>query len=311
MRLGRGRGAWSRWSPKKRAILVAVTAISLLALGIFVYNLDNSDSPSPSPATASPKSTPETFGTTPTSTATTGTLVGYGAAGPVAKETGEVVNVLARTEVRRTARELAKAFHESFPAYRVVLTLDTGTGITARLRSGETPDIILENRKHLAALSEENLVVWRPLEFATQVPVIVVAQGNPKGVRSLSSFGPDGSSRSAVCSPQKNCGKVALILFHRAAINASPDVTLAGASAVVSAIKAGEVDVSILDGPKAANRRSIVQAIAIPSSVNLINTHWQLSSATGGPGADAFSSFLFSTAGSTIVANRGLLPPTT
>ena len=310
MRVDRGRGASGRRSPMKRVVLVAITAVSVLALATCSHKSDDNKSSSSAPG--SPDSTTETFGGTPTTTLTTDPLVGTGAGtGFGVAETGEVVNVLARTEVKRTARELSKAFHESFPAYRVVLTLDTGTGITARLRSGETPDILMENRKHLAALSEENLIVWRPVEFATQVPVIVVALGNPKGVRSLASFGPDGSSISAVCAPDRNCGKVANILFHRAAINAAPDRIFSGASAVVNAIKAGEADVSILDGPKAANRSSIVQAIPIPSSVNLINTHWQLSSATGNAGADAFSGFLFSTAGSTIVANRGLLPPTT
>ena len=308
MRLDRRRGTRGGMTPINRALLFAVTALSVLALATCSDKSD--DSKSSTSATGSPRSTTETFGGTPTTTVTPSTLVGYGA-GPAAGQTGEVVNVLARTEVKRTARELAKAFHEAFPAYRVVLTLDTGTGISARLRSGETPDIILENRKKLAALSEENLIVWRPIEFATQVPVIVVALGNPKGVRSLSSFGPDGSSTSAVCAPDRNCGKVANILFHRAGINAAPDRVFPGASAVVNAIKAGEVDVSILDGPKAANRSTIVQALPIPSSVNLINTHWQMSSATGNAGADAFSGFLFSTAGSSIVANRGLLPPTT
>ncbi len=309
MRLDRRRGNTGGMTPIRRALLFALAVVSVLVLAQCSDKSD--DAKSSTSATGSPKSTTETFGGTPTTGVTPSTLVGNGAGGPGAGQGGEVVNVLARTEVKRTARELAKAFSEANPTYRVVLTLDTGVGISARLRSGETPDIVLENRKRLAASSEENLVVWRPIEFATQVPVIVVALGNPKGVRSLSSFGPDGSSISAVCAPDRNCGKVANILFHRAGINAAPDRVFPGASAVVNAIKAGEVDVSILDGPKAANRSTIVEPLPIPSSVNLINTHWQMSSATGNAGADAFSGFLFSTAGVSIVANRGLLPPTT
>ncbi len=292
---------------------VAVLAVAAL---LTLAACSNSKSDSSGSADGSPDSSTETFGGSTTTTTPIGSTVPGGlgagdATGVQGNGPGGAITLLARTEVKRTARELAKAFQASQPGSRVQLTLDSGSGILARIRSGEQPDIVLDSRKHLNALSEENRIIWRPIEFATQEPVIVVAVGNPKHVRSLASFGADPASTSAVCAPDRNCGKTALILFSRATIKASPDVTLPGATAVVNAMKAGTVDVAILDGPKAANRSTIVQAVAIPASINLISTHWQLSSASDSEGAGAFSDFMFSAAGSGIVAKRGLRPPTT
>lgn len=302
MRLEGRPDARGRQPLSRRVFPAALIVIAVLGLATCSKKSDSGDGSSSS--TSKPISTTESFGVTPTTTTSTTTLSGPGVPGG-----GQVITVLARSELKKTARQMAADFNQASPGYQILLTLANGADTGTLLRSGKKFDIVLENRKHMDSFSEENLVIWSPLEFAIQVPVIVVAPGNPKGVRDLSSFGVDPTSVSGVCTPLRNCGRIALILFHRSLIRAAPDVTLIRARAVVAAIQKGEIDVSILDGVKAASHPLSVEAIPISSTVNVIAAHWNLSSATDSTGAGVFSDFIFSGAGSSILAKYGLYPP--
>ena len=306
MRLEGRPGVKGRQPLSKRVFPAALIVIAVLGLVTCSNKSDSGDGSSSS--TSKPIGTTEFFGVRPTTTTSTTTLLGPRVPGRV-PGSGQVITVLARSELKKTARQMAADFNQASPGYQVLLTLANGPDTGTLLRSGKKFDIVLENRKHMDSFSEENLVIWSPLAFANQVPVIVVAPGNPKGVRDLSSFGVDPTSVSGVCTPLRNCGRVALILFNRSLIRPAPDVTLLRARAVIAAIQKGEIDVSILDGVKAASHPLSVEAISISSTVNVTAARWNLSSATDSTGAGAFSDFIFSGAGSAILAKYGLYPP--
>ncbi|MCU1352746.1 MAG: molybdate-binding protein [Acidimicrobiales bacterium] len=300
--------------------LAAIIGTIVLALGscalIYIWSLngDNgSNDPLSSPSALGPTTTSsDALGTDPFGSTTGGgatPTTGSSTGAQTAVDATGVVKVMVRKEAEKTARRLALAFNASQSGMRVQLVVDSGAGVLARLRQGEQPDIVMENRKHLRMADSENLLSWRPLEFAIQVPVIVVAKGNPQNIQGLGVFGADGSTRSGLCVPTKNCGKTALILLHRAGLTAAPDVVLPGATAAINALRTNQIDAAILDGVKAANRKNVVDKVNIPDGINVISTHWQLSSATGSPAADAFSNFVFSSEGATVLASRGLLPP--
>ncbi len=229
-----------------------------------------------------------------------------------ARLTGEkfLVRVLARDAVQRTAKQLAKAYKEAHPGSLVQLTIDSGDGIAERISAGETPDIILDNRKNLEAMAEEAGDAWAPKEFGTQVLAIAVDPGNPLGIQSLRVFGNDPNVKTGLCVPEKNCGQSALNLLARARVEPVVDQIFPGATGTVDGLKDGSIDATILDSTKIANRSAVAQAVRLPSSLKPATTHWLMTSLTSAPPADSFTDFMFSAAGSAVLTNRGLLPVT-
>lgn len=183
--------------------------------------------------------------------------------------------------------------------------------LVAQIEQGAPADVFAAadelNMRKLVAGGE---VVGAPVIFAKNQLQIVVAAGNPKGIRSIADLSRPGVILD-VCAPQVPCGSYATLIFAKAGVRPTPRSQEQDVKSVVTKVSLGEADAGIVYTTDVLAGGAKVQGVDIPSEDNVIASYpiVQLRSAQNPLAARAFIDFVVGPRGQAILKSFGFASP--
>jgi molybdate transport system substrate-binding protein len=282
--LGRSRSLPSGSRPSRSGVWLALAAL-LLAGGCGGHNGDSR--------------------ATVTSTAATQTPA-PGASAPTLSGT---LTVLATASLTDAFTEMGRLFRAAHPAAKVVFSFGPSSTLATQALQGAPADVMASADEATLQKVVDAGTASAPTAFARNRLAIVVARGNPKGIRGLKDLGRPGID-FVLCAAEVPCGKFGAQVLGRAGVTAQPRSYEENVKAVVSKVTLGEADAGIVyvTDVKAAGDRA--EGVAIPEAQNAVAVYpIAVLKQSGKPDVGrAFVEYVRSAAGQEVLARFGFLP---
>lgn len=219
------------------------------------------------------------------------------------------VTVLAATSLTDAFEEIAAVFEAEHEGVDVALTFDGSARLANAVLEGAPGDVFASaDAENLSKVADAGLVEGTGTVFATNALQIVVAAGNPLGIRGLEDLG--GDVVLSICAVEVPCGSYAATAFERAGLRAPRAGEAENVRGVLSRVQLGEADAGIVyvsdvlaadgvDGVDLAEAEQVVGSY--PAAA--------LADAANPAVAAAFVSFLTGPEVQAILAGLGFGPP--
>jgi molybdate transport system substrate-binding protein len=212
------------------------------------------------------------------------------------------------------AASLAPAFKAEVAAFasrhnKVVVRTSFGgsAALAAQLVQGAPADVFASaDRANMDTVKTAGELVTEPRLLARNRLEIVVAPGNPRGIRALADLA--GANLAVVlCAPAVPCGNYARQALGHAGVSLAARSLEQDVSAVVSRVRLGEADAGIAYATDVQASAPAVTGVPIPDEANVAAQYF-IATTRGGSnpgGGSAFSDFVLSPEGQGILARFG------
>lgn len=221
---------------------------------------------------------------------------------------GEVV-VFAAASLAGAFTKIGDAFSSAHPDVDVVLNVGASSALVSQIAEGAPADVFASaDERSIARLPRVR--VGDPVVFATNTMEIVVAPGNPLGIRGLTDVA-DPELIVVICSPEVPCGGYAAEVIARAEVELTPKSFEQNVSAVVAKVTLGEADAGIVYRTDVAAAGDDAAGVEIPADVNVV-ARYPIAVTADAPnrvGAEAFVEFVTSAQAAEILAAYGFGSP--
>jgi molybdate transport system substrate-binding protein len=225
-------------------------------------------------------------------------------------KSGSSITVHAASSLTEVFSAIGKRFEAKYPGTKVSFDFGASSALVRQVLDGAPGDVIATaDEATMAKLVTQGLVAT-PTAFARNRLAIVVAKGNPKGVKTPADLS-NSSLTVIVAAPEVPVGRYAVEMFAKAGVTVSPKSLEESAKSVVTKVGLGEADagvVFITDAKAAGNR---LDAVDIPDAMNITATYpvALLKSAVGSKTANEFVAFVLSDSGRAVLAEFGFAAP--
>ena len=232
-------------------------------------------------------------GTPPSSTAISGT-----------------VNVFAAASLTEAFTTIGKQFEAAHPGVKVVFNFGPSSGLAEQINQGAPADVFASaSTKNMDQVVSAGGAIT-PTPFVKNVMEVAVPPSNPAHVASVNDLA-NKSVKVALCQSQVPCGTTAQKVFTNAKITVKPVTQEVDVKSVLAKVELGEVDAGVVYVTDVRSAGKKVKGIAISDSVNASTTYpiAALSKATNAAAAQAFVSYVLSSAGSDVLTAAGFEKP--
>lgn len=246
-------------------------------------------------------------------------LCGLVAAAGCAREGGPItdagddlsgtVTVLAAASLTNAFEDVAAAFEARHPDVGVALSFDGSSALAAQIEEGVPADVFAAaDERDLAAVADADLVAGDPVDIATNDLQIVVAEGNPLGIRGLADLTAD--LRLALCADEVPCGRYSAEAFDRAGLTTPEASAEENVRGVLTKVALGEADAGLVYVTDVAAADD-VEGVALPEDHQVLATYPAavLADAPNPEAATAFLAYLTDTEAQAILAAHGFGGP--
>ena len=153
-------------------------------------------------------------------------------------------------------------------------------------------------------------LVGTPRNFASNLLQIIVAKGNPKGIKGLPDLA-DPDLKVVLAAPDVPAGKYARQALDARHVTVKPVSLEDNLKAVVTKVSLGEADAGIVYVTDASAGGDKVQGVGIPADQNVPATYPIATVKASGHGsqAQAFMDLVLSAQGQQVLKSYGFLPP--
>lgn len=232
-----------------------------------------------------------------------------GSSGASGTVTG-TVNVFAAASLKESFTTLGAQFESAHPGSKVVFNFGPSSGLAIQVTQGAPADVFAS-----ASASTMDQVVKAgaasgPRTFAKNVMEIAVPASNPAGITGVADLAKSGV-KVALCQPAVPCGVVAATVFANAGLKVTPVSQEADVKAVLTKVGLGEVDAGVVYVTDVRSAGDRVKGIEIPTDVNASTAYpiVALTKAANPAGAKAFTDYVLSTDGATVLTAGGFAKP--
>lgn len=258
---------------KYKSTLIALAAVSLLLAGCSAPSSEQ----------------------TPTETAVEDTLSG-------------TINVFAAASLTSSFQEIADAFNEEHPDVTVTFNFGGSSGLAAQIVAAAPADVFAAaSPATMKTVTDAALTTSDPVDFASNVLEIAVAEGNPGGITGLDDFAnPD--KTIALCAVEVPCGAAAAKLFETAGITPSVDTYEQEVKSVLTKVELGEVDAGVVYVTDVLDAGDAIEGIEVHSTPVKYPIA-TLAASTNKEAAGALVAFVLSATGQSILKAAGFGAP--
>ena len=220
-------------------------------------------------------------------------------------------NVFAAASLTTAFKDEGTAFQTKHPNANVMFNFAGSAALVASINNGAPADVFASaDMPNMQKVMTAGNTISQPANFASNKLQIVVAAGDPKGIKGLSDLA-NPSTVVILCAPAVPCGNYANQALTRAGVKVTPKSQEQDVNAVITKVSTGEADAGIayVTDVKAAGTK--VQGVDIPDDQNVIASY-PIATVRGGAnprGGQAFIDFLLSSSGQAILANYGFTKP--
>jgi molybdate transport system substrate-binding protein len=206
--------------------------------------------------------------------------------------------------------DIETAFEVEHPRVDLDVSFDGSAKLAAGLISGAPADVFASaDEPNLEKVAAEGLTTGDPVVFAQNTLQIVVAKGNPKGIRNLADLAAS-DVKLSLCTAEVPCGSYAERAFERAGLEVPPAGDQDSVRGVLSQVQLGEADAGIVYVTDVLGAED-VEGVDLAASAQVTATYPAsvLADAANPPVARAFLEFLTSSTAQDILAAHGFELP--
>lgn len=179
--------------------------------------------------------------------------------------------VFAAASLRSTFTELGDSFAGSEPGTEVELTTAGSADLLAQLTQGADADVLATaDTATMDRAAGAGLLAGPPVSFATNTLAIVVAPGNPQGIRSFRDLA---DTVLVVCAVQVPCGSALPDLQDQTGVRLSPVSEESSVADVLNKVTSGQADAGLVYVTDARAAGDAVATVAFPEASAEVNTY--------------------------------------
>ncbi len=234
--------------------------------------------------------------------------------GSSATTTGTVqgnITVFAAASLTDSFNEIGAAFTKANPQAKTTLNYDASSALVQQISQGAPADVFASaDQANMDKLTKPGLNGTAPVVFATNLLGIIVAPGNPKGIKGVQDLG-NPALKVVLCQDGVPCGTYATQILDAAKVTVTPVSYEQNVKGVVTKVTAGEADAGIVYVTDIAAAGSKAAGVDIPKDINVV-AQYPIATvkASKNPTTDqAFIDFVLGSQGQAILAKYGFQPP--
>lgn len=223
---------------------------------------------------------------------------------------GEIV-VFAAASLSEAFTDVGASFQDEHPGTSVVFSFAASSELVAQLIEGAPADVLASaDMATMNRLTDAGANSGEPVVFASTVPEIIVAEGNPLGIDGVADLA-DPDLIVVTCAPQVPCGSYAEQIFESAGVEVTPDSYEENANAVVTKVRLGEADAGITYATDIEPADDAVDGVEIPTELRSVAEYPIVvtTEAANPAGGRAFVEFVLSATGREILDDHGFSTP--
>jgi molybdate transport system substrate-binding protein len=296
-----------------RLLIAGVAVLGLVAASC--GDDDDAASTTTTAAAAATTASPATTAAaTTTAKATTTTAVATTTAAPTtttaAKASGKI-QVLAAASLTAAFTEIGTAFTAANPDAKATFVFQGSNDLVTTITQGGPADVFASaDQANMKKVTDAALNVGEPEIFATNLLAIMVAPGNPKGIKGVADLA-NADLAVITCDPAVPCGAYAQQIFTAAGVSVTPKSLEENVKGVVTKMEAGEGDAGIVYATDVQASGDKTDGVEIPKEINVIAQYpiVTVKQTTNPATAQAFIDFVLSDSGQQILAKYGFTGP--
>jgi molybdate transport system substrate-binding protein len=220
------------------------------------------------------------------------------------------VSVFAAASLTDAFKALGTAFQAAQPGVTVRFNFGGTPTLVTQITQGAQADVLASaDTTNMDKLKGDGFTVGTPQVFAHNQLEIVVAAGNPKGIRGLADLAKPGLIYISEAATVP-AGKYSLQALAKAGITVTPRSLETDVKAVVGKVELGEADAGIVYRTDVKAAGSKAQGVPIPTAYNVVTTY-PLAVVKGTKNAavaNAFIAYVLSATGQSTLVSFGFLP---
>ena len=231
-------------------------------------------------------------------------LTGCGSSAPP-----HTLAVFAAASLRTTFTDLSAAFTGANPGAHVELTFAGSADLLSQLTQGARGDVFATaDTATMDRADRAGLLAGPPIAFASNTLTIVVARGNPQGIKGFRDL-PRVSL--VMCAAQVPCGAAVARMEQNTGVRLNPVSEEPSVTDVLNKVTSGQADAGLVYVTDARSAGDAVSAVAFPEAADAVNTYQVavLNDATDPALARRFVDLVTGPAGRHVLAAAGFGPP--
>ena len=228
---------------------------------------------------------------------------------PPSTSLGGTVNVFAAASLTDAFNALGSSFHAANPGVTVRFNFGGSPTLVTQIENGAQADVFASaDTTNMDKLRTDGFTASTPIVFAHNKLEIVVAAGNPKGIRGLADLARPGLIYISA-GPTVPAGKYAAQILAKAGVTVTPKSLETDVKSVVGKIELGEADAGIVYTTDVKAAGTKVSGVEIPSADNVIATYpiATVKGSANAAAAAAFIAFVTSSQGQAKLEGYGFL----
>jgi molybdate transport system substrate-binding protein len=179
------------------------------------------------------------------------------------------LTVLAAASLSEAFKELGTAFEGKHPGTKLTFSFDASSALATQANNGAPADVFASaDQNNMKKVTDAGNATDARV-FAHNKLAIIVGNGNPKKIASLTDLG-KASVSFVLCAPEVPCGKYGAEALNKAGVKAKPKSLETNVKAVVTKVTSGEADAGIGYVTDAKAAAASAEGIEIADQYNVV-----------------------------------------
>lgn len=186
---------------------------------------------------------------------------------------GGSITVFAAASLESAFTEIGEQFETDNPGSSVEFSFAGSSALVTQLNQGADADVFASaDARNMDKAVAAGLVEGGPVDFATNTLTIVVAPGNPKGIKSFADLATPGLN-VVVCAPAVPCGGATEKVEKATGVTLDPVSEETSVTDVLGKVTSGQADAGLVYVTDAAGAGDKVTSVAVPEAAQAVNTY--------------------------------------
>jgi molybdate transport system substrate-binding protein len=216
------------------------------------------------------------------------------------------ITVLAASSLTDAFNEMGRQFQAAHPGIAISFSFGASSTLAQQANAGAPADVLATADEPTMQVAVTGGSVAAPDVFAHNRLALLVAKGNPKGIRGLADLARPGLI-VVLCAAEVPCGRFGVQALSNAGVKVTPASLEANVRGVVSKVTLGEADAGIVYVTDVRTAGDKVEGVTIPDAQNVLATYpiATVKATHNAALANAFVAYVRSPDGQQVLARAG------
>jgi len=219
--------------------------------------------------------------------------------------------IFAAASLTESFQEIGEAFEDANPPTELVFNFGASSGLATQVAEQGGADVFASaDQANMAKVTDKDLLEESPEVFAQNRLEIIVAPGNPKGIKGLADLAGSGV-KVVLAAPEVPVGRYAREALEKAGVTVKPVSEAVDVKGVVGPVTLGEADAGIVYATDVRAAGDKAEGVEVPEDQN-VTAEYPIGLVKDGGNPQvgrAFIGFVLSDQGQKILTDHGFGSP--